>query len=188
MTIHVPRCFYYEREERRERGRQGENAALSPPPTGHHVGSAVERLSARPGCRAEGGVGTLGIMLACVYKRDDLILMHPPHFENVRKNEDEISQIFLGVKTPTGHRLRRRRRRRGVLMCACVCTGVTLQQWAGLQLSSALNLTYIPRVTRHIALAQPGRAGQSRAEPGPPELPDTGWIRQAENGGALCPP
>lgn len=47
--------------------------------------------------------------------------------------------------------------------CVCVCTSVTLQQWAGLRLGSALNLTYIPRVTRHIALAQPGGAGRSRA-------------------------
>lgn len=114
----------------------------------------------------------------CVQTRHNLILMFQRHLVE-KLGKKDIFRDILRAEMPTG------RRGGGGGVCVCVCTGVTLQQWVGLRLGSALNLTYIPRVTRHIALAQPGGAGWSRAEPGPPELPDTGWIRQAENGGAL---
>lgn len=68
----------------------------------------------------------MGIMRACVYKQDNLILMYPRHLDEGgggEKIEDEFSQIFSGWRCRLG--VEEEEEEACAHVCLCVSTNKT---------------------------------------------------------------
>lgn len=102
-----------EEKRGREEGERGGSALPSPDRASR--GLRRGEAGSSPRVRSRGrGVYAGGLCMSmcvcacmCVYKQDHLILLHPRYLEDARKNQEEISQIFLGEEV-------------GVCLCVCV--------------------------------------------------------------------